>query len=166
MAVPRKKTVVTPQSPSEAIDLALRKPFHAWGVIGGAADRFGAELITIAALQRLTAGRPGSKDEVGLTLILAQLGVPGDTAQAELDQRMYAAFSAGLEQGVAYMLPVATAGIALRREWVQAMPAELRHSMAEIVKGLSEQMELVLQLHGATRADAVAATLRTLREAS
>ncbi len=164
MARPRKKPVAPPQTPTEAIALALKVPFESFGVMAGAADRFGAEAVALAVLDQLSLATAGGDDsnEAGLAILLAQTGAPGEV-YAELGRRIEQAFASDAMEGAAWLLPVACAGIPLAQEWVEPLPRELRHSLAAVAVKLAGNLEPLLAFHGAMRLTPIEETVRVLK---
>lgn len=164
MAKPRKKTIAPPKTPDEAVAVALTMPFESFGLIAGAADRFGAEAVALAVLDQLSRATLEDNDaqEAGLAILLAQTGAPG-AVYAELGRRLQLAFAAHPMQGAMLLLPVACSGIPLDPQWVEPLSHELRHSLAKLAADLGSKLEPLLAFNGAVRLTPIEETVRVLK---
>lgn len=161
MARPRKKTVAPPAIAAEAVEVALTRPFDSFGMIAGAMDRFGAEAVALAVIEKLAHMGVDSPDEAGLTILLAQTDAPGQ-ARAALDHYLQHAFATNKHLGMSLLFPVACAGLQLDPAWMQTMDRDERRHMAKIVGDLAGKLEPLLTFHGGQRLTPVAETVRAL----
>lgn len=161
MARPRKKTIATPNTAAEAVEVALTQPFDSFGMIAGALDRFGPEAVALAVIEKLAHMGVDSPDEAGLTILLAQTGAPGQ-ARAALDHYLRHAFATHKLLGMSLLFPVACAGLELDPAWLQLMDGDDRRHMAKIVGELAPKLEPLLSFHGGQRLIPVAETVRAL----
>ncbi len=161
MARPRKKTVATPNTATEAVEVALIRPYDSFGMIAGAMDRFGPEAVALAVIEKLAHLALDSPDEAGLTILLAQTGAPGQ-ARAALDHYLQHAFATNQQLGLSLLFPIACAGIELDQAWLKTMDSDERRHMAHIVGDLATKLEPLLSFHGGQRLTPVAQTVRAL----
>ncbi|MBI5610466.1 MAG: hypothetical protein HY902_16430 [Deltaproteobacteria bacterium] len=166
MARTRKKApsvLATATTPAAAVAQALLEPFDSFGIIAGASDRFGGEavaLATVATLAAVAADDDPARAS-GLALVLAQTGLPGESAAA-LDGAMRRAMAAGLPQHLDLLLPVCCAGVALDPAWLAPLAGEQRALLAKLVGGLAPRLEGLLAFHGALRPTTLDETLRAI----
>lgn len=164
MARPRKKSIAPPQTPEEAIALALTMPFESFGLIAGAADRFGAEAVALAVLDQLTRAVVSDQDEneAGLAIVLAQTGAPGAVYE-ELGRRIAWAFATDPMLGTMLLLPVACSGIPLDPQWVEPLPQSRRLELAKLAANMAASLEPLLAFNGAKRLTPIEETVRVLK---